>query len=82
MCLCENNIFRKIVFMHHDCVTVSTYQFFQRFPDAETAQTFLEQQRWSGEVTCPHCGEIKRVKRRKVAGGYFRCFGCKQDFYR
>lgn len=66
--------------MHNDHVTVSTYQFLKAIPDAETARKVLEERRWNGFPKCPFCGEISRVHRRKVDGGYFRCNACKKDF--
>lgn len=60
-------------------VTVSTYEFFKRFPDQESARLHIEKQRWNGEPRCPHCGEVRRVQVRTVEG-YFRCLSCKKDF--
>lgn len=62
-----------------DKVTVSTYEFLKRFPDAEAARLYLEERRWSGKPVCPHCAERDRVQTRKVTS-YYRCLACKKDF--
>ena len=33
--------------------TISLYQFFQQFPDEESARLYFENKRWKGT---PHCG--------------------------
>jgi hypothetical protein len=35
--------------------TISTFQLFEMFPDAESARLFLESRIWSDGVTCPSC---------------------------
>jgi len=34
-------------------------ELFNYFKDEETCRQYLEQQRWNGQVTCPHCGSTK-----------------------
>ncbi len=60
-------------------LTVSTYEFFERFPNQDAAREHIEERRWGGNPGCPHCGEEQRVQVRKVTG-YFRCLACKTDF--
>jgi transposase-like protein len=60
-------------------VTISHYEFLQRFPDETAARNYLEAKRWGGKVACPHCGSLERIQVRKVAG-YYRCLPCKEDF--
>src|ERR1700676_713616 len=60
-------------------ITISHYEFLQRFPDEAAARKYLEARRWKGEPTCPHCNKAERVQVRKVVG-YFRCLACKEDF--
>ena len=60
-------------------VTISHYEFLKQFPDETAARTYLENRRWKGSPTCPHCNEMERVQVRTVIG-YFRCLACKQDF--
>jgi transposase-like protein len=58
--------------------TISTFQLFQRFPDAETARKYLESRLWPKGVKCPSCLTGERVTVRK--NGYYRCNICKLDF--
>ncbi len=58
--------------------TISTFQLFEMFPDAESAQKYLEERRWPNGVDCPHCGECENITPRKK--GFYRCNSCKQDF--
>ena len=58
--------------------TISTFQLFQMFPDAESARLFLESRIWSDGVTCPTCKGTENITTRK--GGFYRCNPCKQDF--
>ena len=66
----------------NDKVTVSTYQFFERYPNAESARIYLEERRWRGHVVCPHCGSDERISARGgKRKGYYRCLGgCKEEF--
>lgn len=58
--------------------TISTFELFQMFPDAESARTYFEQKRWPTGATCPACNEVKRVHPRK--DGFYRCNACLNDF--
>ena len=60
-------------------VTISHYEFLQKFPNAEAARLYLEERRWHGQPVCPACGCVGRVQVRKAVG-YFRCLACKEDF--
>lgn len=62
-----------------DKITVSTFQFLKRFPNAEAARSYLEARRWPKGAICPACGCIERIQTRTVLG-YFRCLNCKTDF--
>ena len=65
----------------NDQVTASTIEFFQIFSDANAARLYLEQRRWNGNVSCPHCGEAEKItKRGGNREGYYRCRGCEQEF--
>jgi transposase-like protein len=60
-------------------ITISHYEFLQRFPNEEAARKYLELKRWNGTPVCPHCNNGERVQiRTKV--GYYRCLACKEDF--
>jgi len=63
-------------------VTISAFQMIQNFPDDDSARLYLEQLRWLGTPTCPHCGESMRQYREKRDGkeGYYRCHNCKKVY--
>ena len=58
--------------------TISTFQLFQKFPDAESARKYLESRLWPNGVTCPSCQKTDRIGVRK--DGFYRCHACKLDF--
>ena len=59
----------------------STFELFERFPTPESAQRYLEDQRWGGEIVCPHCGCYGRITvRGGQRRGYFRCRDCTKEF--
>lgn len=62
----------------NDHLTVSTFQLFAMFPDAETARLYLEARLWPNGPQCPVCGLGERITVRK--GGYYRCNQCQEDF--
>ena len=59
-------------------VTISTFEFFEMFPDQESARLYLEGRLWPNGVCCPVCGLGERVTAR--AGGFYRCNQCREDF--
>ena len=61
--------------------TISTFELFSRFPDKESARLYLEERRWRGEVSCPHCGDYEKITARKGKRlGYYRCRDCSKEF--
>jgi transposase-like protein len=58
--------------------TISTFQLFKLFPDAETARKYLESRLWPDGATCPTCLKGERITQRK--DGFYRCNACKLDF--
>jgi len=58
--------------------SISTFELFQRFPDAESARLYFEAKRWPDGTVCPACNEPKRIGTRK--GGFYRCNACLNDF--
>ena len=58
--------------------TISTFQLFEMFPDAESARLHIETQRWPNGAVCPFCGIRERVTARK--NGFYRCNQCREDF--
>lgn len=61
-----------------DGITISTFELFRLFPDAEAARLYLESRRWPEGTHCPVCGLGDRITTRR--GGYYRCNQCKEDF--
>ena len=61
--------------------TISTFELFQQYPDAESARVYFESRRWQGHVVCPHCGSDSRISARGGKRvGYYRCGDCRQEF--
>src|SRR5271165_388686 len=58
--------------------TISTFQLFEMFPDAETARIYLENRLWPNGPRCPVCGSGERITVRKR--GFYRCNACREDF--
>lgn len=62
----------------NDNITISTFQLFQLFPDAESARLYLESRLWPNGARCPICASGERITARK--DGYYRCNSCSEDF--
>jgi transposase-like protein len=60
--------------------TVSLYQFFARFPDENAARLYFENNRWAGEVSCPHCGSLSIAEVKNHKPMPYRCRDCRQHF--
>lgn len=45
--------------------TISTFQLFEMFPDAEAARVYMEGKRWPDGAVCLACDEAKRITARK-----------------
>jgi transposase-like protein len=58
--------------------TISTFQLFERFPDAESARLYLEGRLWPAGPICPECKSGERITPRK--SGYYRCNACPNDY--
>lgn len=61
-----------------DRVTISTFQLFKMFPDAQSARLYFESRLWPNGPTCPVCRSGDRITTRK--GGFYRCNACNEDF--
>ena len=61
-----------------DRVTISTFQLFKMFPDAESARFYFEARLWPQGPRCPVCASGDRITARK--DGYYRCNACSEDF--
>ena len=65
----------------NDKLAISTFQLFERYPNAESARMYLEERRWHGHVVCPLCGCDEHISARSGKRvGYYRCGDCKQEF--
>lgn len=60
--------------------TISFYQFFQQFPDEESARQFFESKRWNGTVSCPHCGGLSAAECKNLKPMPYRCRDCRKHF--
>ena len=61
--------------------TISAYEFFQMFPDQESARTYLEARRWPDGPVCPLCDNSERITTRHGKRlGYYRCRDCEEEF--
>jgi transposase-like protein len=58
--------------------TISTFQLFAKYPDAECARLYLEGRLWPDGVRCPTCKGGERITARKR--GFYRCNACQLDF--
>ena len=58
--------------------TISTFQLFQMFPDAESARLYLESRLWANGAACPACKSGERITVRR--NGFYRCNACQLDF--
>ena len=69
---------------------ISVFDFFQMFPDEDSARDYIEKIRWEDGVCCPHCSceevtKRKRVPKRKQVTklkrkGYYYCRWCRDRF--
>ena len=65
--------------MSTESKTISSYEFFKKFPNDTTARLYLENQRWGDSPICPKCGSVNNQYKQKRSGveGYFACYHCK-----
>jgi transposase-like protein len=60
--------------------TLSTFQFFQRFPNEEAARKRFEAQRWGNQPVCGHCGSVDVVEVKDHKPMPYRCKDCRKHF--
>ena len=60
--------------------TLSTFQFFQKFPDEDAARKFFEVRRWGDEPVCGHCGSVDVVECKDHKPMPYRCRDCRKHF--
>lgn len=59
--------------------TISTFELFDLFPDAESARLYLEDRLWPDGPKCLTCKSGERITARKRVG-FYRCNACQLDF--
>ena len=60
---------------------VSFYEFFQSFPDEESAERYFAEKRWGKDGKdrfCPHCGSMRTVRAKDKMP--YRCKDCRKRF--
>ena len=60
--------------------TLSTFEFFQKFPNEEAARTFFETRRWGDTPVCGHCGSIDVSECKDHKPMAYRCKSCRKHF--
>lgn len=60
--------------------TLSTFAFFAKFPNEESARTYFETNRWAGEAHCGHCGSTNVVECKDHMPMAYRCRDCRKHF--
>lgn len=60
--------------------TLSTFEFFRKFPDEEAARKFFEGKRWSDEPVCGHCGSVSVTECKDHKPMPYRCKDCRKHF--
>ena len=60
--------------------TLSTFEFFAKFPDEGAARKFFESKRWGGEPVCGHCGSVSVTESKDHKPMAYRCKDCRKHF--
>ncbi|KID12484.1 IS1595 family transposase [Ponticoccus alexandrii] len=60
--------------------TLSTFEFFRKFPDEEAARKFFEGKRWGDEPVCGHCGSVSVTECKDHKPMPYRCKDCRKHF--
>ncbi len=60
--------------------TLSTFEFFQKFPNEDAARKFFEARRWGDEPVCGHCGSVDVVECKNHKPMPYRCRDCRKHF--
>lgn len=64
----------------HKAVTISVFEFLQKFQDESSAVSFVETQLWPRGPVCPHCKGMNTTPRPKRRGHHCNTRGCGKDF--
>ncbi len=59
---------------------LSTFEFFNKFPDEESARKFFETRRWGSEPICGHCGSASVTECKNHKPMPYRCKDCRSHF--
>ena len=60
--------------------TLSTFEFFRKFPDEEAARKFFGAKRWGDEPVCGHCGSVSVTECKDHKPMPYRCKDCRKHF--
>lgn len=60
--------------------TISTFEFFAKFPNEEAARKFFEAKRWGDEPVCGHCGSVNATECKDHKPMPYRCKDCRKHF--
>jgi transposase-like protein len=60
--------------------TISLYEFFQKFPNEESARLYFEGKRWKSGVYCAHCGSLEVSECKDHVPMAYRCKSCRKHF--
>jgi len=60
--------------------TLSTFEFFKKFPNEEAARQFFESRRWGDEPVCGHCGSVSVTECKNHKPMPYRCKDCRSHF--
>lgn len=60
--------------------TISLYEFFQQFPDENSARLYFENKRWAGSPKCGHCGSTNVSECKDHKPMAYRCRACRKHF--
>ncbi|WVX48400.1 IS1595 family transposase ISNwi1 [Roseobacter fucihabitans] len=60
--------------------TLSTFEFFQKFPTEEAARQFFEARHWNDEPVCGHCGSVAVTECKDHKPMAYRCKDCRKHF--
>jgi transposase-like protein len=60
--------------------TLSLYEFFQQFPNEESARQYFETKRWGDTPHCAHCGSVEVSECKDLKPMPYRCKACRKHF--
>jgi transposase-like protein len=60
--------------------TLSTIEFFKKFPTEEAARLYFEKRRWNDEPVCGHCGSFSVTECKDHKPMAYRCKDCRKHF--